>query len=378
MRSAGEGRIRPDRSLRSATNIDKIMNPKRINYPLFEETKELITKNIIKYSYTSYQQPDGSWKDSDPATYITKLHFMKNLSEEDREEANIKKELSQKIKRETSHIGKPQATKKDAETTLENNKKEIHSKHSIPNIIDKTDNNIMKNYIQNLINDLEAKQKQEREELEYKIKVALSAERDKAKKAFITSLANGMTITEAIENLKSAKHNDILIQAVLEEIKTEILSSLKKNEIIKETTEKLENSENRLKHISKKLLEVEKSNKTNYENYIREVNKRKEADIAISKLKNIADKLNDSLKASKLEIMDLKAEIVEKNRLIDDIENELEKEFNEIENLNKKLKEKEKKIDNLETESNKLKETIQKKRYSNSTIKNKTRSIRRV
>lgn len=344
LRSAG--RIRTDRALRSVKDPTKKVDTKRLNYPLYEETRALIESGAIKHSFATREQPDGAYKDDTPTVYVTAMHYKDELTDEDIKENNVKKEVAEEVKKETSHINKPQATKGQAAESIEENKKEIHTKHEPVQIVKEKEvvpeikesrEDALKNYAEKLFHDLEDRQKREREELKQKLDAALGEERIKAKQTFITSLANGMTITEAIDNLRAAKHNEILVQATLEEVKSDMIMAVKKDEIIAEKSKELEKTAKELESTSKKLETESKANKTNHENYIKELNKRKEAEIAIGKLKTITEKLNENYHAAKAQIVDLKEEIAERDREIEEKDAELENQFSQIEEMRKTI-----------------------------------------
>lgn len=335
LRSAGS--IRTDRAVRSVREPTKKVDAKRINYPLFEETKALMSNNAIKYSYATREQPDGEYKDDTHTVYVTPLHFKEDLTEEDTKTIEAVRTAEKNIKEETTHVGKGQATKEEAQESLEQNKKEIHTKHEVKvevkedEEIKEEKDDAMKLYVDRLFNDLETRQKAEKEELQQKIKSALGEQRQKAKQTFVTSLSNGMTVTEAIANLKSAKNNDIMIELVLEDVKNDMILSVQKDQIIAETKKDLASTTKDLDHRTKKLETVEKANKTNHDNYTLELNKRKEAEIAIGKLKSVTDKMKDIIDESKANILDLKEIVIEKDKELVEREQELDIQFNELE-----------------------------------------------
>ena len=354
LRSAGK--IRTDRALRSVKDPSKKVDTKRLNYPLFEETYSLLENGSISHSYATREQPDGSYKDDTPTVYVTKLHYKNKLEEEEIRQQQTKQEAAAVIKKETTHVNKPQATKEQSDKSIEKNKKEIHTKHDplrltkekeIPKELQENREDALKNYAQKLFDDLENRQKTEREELKQKLDAALGEERIKAKQTFVTSLANGMTVMEAIDNLRAAKHNEILVQATLEEVKSDMIMAVKKDEIIAEKLKELEKTAKELESTSKKLETEAKANKTNHENYIKELNKRKEAEVAIGKLKSIAEKLNDSYHAAKAQNLEMKEEITQKDHELEDKDSELESQFSQIEELKHELEDKVRLIEKL-------------------------------
>jgi len=351
------GSVRTDRALRSVREPSKFIDAKRTNYHLFEDTKALIESEVISNSYCTREQADNSYRDDSRVVYVTKLHFKEEeLSEEDLKDLDVAKEVSKSIKEETTHVNKRQATTVQVEKSLEDNKKEIHTKHEPVEIVKNKDENselktekedALKSYVSNLLNDLEMRQKREREELTYKINSAMSEERQKAKQTFITSLSNGMTVTEAIDNLRSAKNNEIMIQAVLEEVKTDMILSVKKDEIISEKSKELEKALKNLESTSKKLEEIERKNKYNYEAYQKELELRKVANETISTITDRNNKLKEVLKSQKADIIDLKEDIKERDREIESKDKELDEQFDTIEKLTQDVAIKDENINTL-------------------------------
>lgn len=352
------GSIRTDRALRSVRDPNKFINIKRVNYHLFEDTKQLIENNIIKNSYCTREQADHSYKDDTRVVYISKIHFKKDeLTKEDLVDLDIAKQVSFSIKEETTHVNKRQATTAQVEQSLEDNKKEIHTKYDPLDIIKEEDESLelknkkedtLKSYISNLLNNLDIKQKKEREELTYKINSALGKERQKAKQIFITSLSNGMTILEAIDNLRAAKNNDVMIQVVLEEIKTDIILSLKKDEIISSQSKELNILSKKFETTLKKFKEIDHKNSYNYKAYQIELLKRQKADETISNIQTYLDKFKAMIESQKIEIVDLIDENKEKDREIKYKEKELEEQFNTIAKLNNDINSKDKMILSLQ------------------------------
>ncbi len=377
---SSDGRIRTDRALRSVREPTKKVDVSRINYPLFEETKALIENDVIPHSFATREQPDGSYRDDTPTVYVTKMHFKEDLSDEDIKQREASVAAAQSIKKETTHVGKRQATKEQAQDSIEDNKKEIHTKHEPVEVVKEkevaaevkeTREDVLQSYVDKLFKDLEERQRQEREELKQKATAAMGQERIKAKQTFVTSLANGMTVTEAIDNLRAAKHNDILVQATLEEVKADMIASAKKDEIIAEKSKELEKTTKELESIAKKLETESKANKTNHENYIKELNKRKEAEVAIGKLKTLTEKLNTEYKKSKAEVIELKEDIAQRDHEIREQNEELEKQFEEIQNLSGQLKETEATLQKKEVAAAKMEERIKQLELSLNDIKSK-------
>lgn len=363
LRSAGK--IRTDRALRSVSDPTKLVDQKRLNYPLFEETRALIESGAIEYSYATREQPDGEWRDDTPTVYVTKLHFKEELTDDDLKVQSAVKNAAENIKKETTHIGKGQATKQAANESLEENKKEIHTKHDPVPIVKPANVNekivteredALKHYADRLFKQLEERQRSEREELKQKLTAALGEERRKAKQTFISSLTNGMTMTEAIDNLTAAKHNEILIQAVLEEVKTDMILSVKKDDIIAEKSKDLEQTSKELERTKKALESESKANKTNHDNYILELNKRKEAEVAISKLKTVADKLQAALREERIKVSELIEEDKELKSEVQDLTTENEKLFAENLQTKKELDTATERLKKAEIEFVKMKE----------------------
>jgi len=351
------GSLRTDRALRSVRDPHKFIDFKRTNYHLYEDMKILLNNNIIRNSYATREQPDGHYRDDTRTVYVTKLHFKKELTDEDLKQLDILNDVSEAIKNEITHVNKQQATIKQAEKSLENNKNEIHSKHEPVQIIKRQTNELeiekqdkFKQFTDRLISDFELDYTKKREEFLYKVNMVMSDERLKAKQTFVTSLANGMTVTEAIDNLRSAKHSNVMIQAVLEDIKIDMMITVKKDEVIFEKSKELESSLKQLESTSKKLTEVEKKNRYNYEAYQVELTKRKKADETIFMMKEYLDKAKLTMESQKADIFDLQNQLKEINNEIISKDNELDEQFNTIESLKKQNSIKNEVINNLKSE----------------------------
>jgi hypothetical protein len=356
MRSIGA--IRTDRALRSVREPTKFINRRRINYHLFEDTRELIENDIIKYSYCTREQPDHSYRDDTKTVYVTKLHYKtEELTTEDLQELYIAVDVDKALIEETTHINKQQATLAQMNQSLENNKKEIHTKYNEIKVISNNSldkklkeqkESVIAEYLRRLADELEEKQLRERAELEKKISIAFDeTHRQKVKQILINSLTSGMTLVEALENLKAAKYSNVIIQTVLEELKTDMILSVKKDELIAHKDKKIQKLTQDLEMATKKANEFERKNNFNYKNYTIELEKRKKADETIYSMKNYIDQFKSTIEKKNIEIYDLQKELENKERETNALTKELDEQFNKLQEQEKLLKYQNEQIETL-------------------------------
>jgi len=356
MRSIGA--IRTDRALRSVREPTKFINRRRINYHLFEDTRELIENDIIKYSYCTREQPDHSYRDDTKTVYVTKLHYKtEELTTEDLQELYIAVDVDKALIEETTHINKQQATLAQMNQSLENNKKEIHTKYNEIKVISNNSldkklkeqkESVIAEYLRRLADELEEKQLRERAELEKKISIAFDeTHRQKVKQILINSLTSGMTLVEALDNLKAAKYSNVIIQTVLEELKTDMILSVKKDELIAHKDKKIQKLTQDLEMATKKANEFERKNNFNYKNYTIELEKRKKADETIYSMKNYIDQFKSTIEKKNIEIYDLQKELENKERETNALTKELDEQFNKLQEQEKLLKYQNEQIETL-------------------------------
>jgi len=348
---------------RQESDITKLQDVSRQNYPVATDLRNLFQKGLIQEL-----RKDDNY-------IVTNLHFKKELEEEDIEKFETKKTVKKDITKEASHTSKTNANSIEVAKAITQNEKEIHSIQNVE--IDEMEKYESKraatveSFADKLQRDLEQEQERERLKLEEKIKLAKN-ERKKAKEDAVKLLAGGMTIEEAINELGAKKYNDITIQFVQEDLKTEIIDSVQKEAELKKTTEELQKT-------SKKLEETEEKRQKIYTNYTEELQRRKEME---SKAKQLAYKLRETveiveedkkiIKSQTLQIVDLndaKAELIEdirnKDENIEILEAEIVEKDETIKSqssnivvLENTLNEKTEKIDYIEAEIVEKDETI--------------------
>jgi len=276
--SRQQNKIRAIFTLRKLKNVNELQDLTRLNFAIYEDVKTLFDNKAIETFYKSMQDLTGKWKDDAVSYFVKDIHFKEQLEEQDK----LKEEAKESIKQQTTHKNKAQATLAQMQQTIDKNKDEIHTTYNINLDTEKIDeieeekNNILKSYEERLLKELEEKQKRELEELKLKIELA-QQQREEAKKLYLKSLSNGNTITEAIDNLRAAKYNDIVVNEVLEDVKSDVLLSVKKDEIIANTKNELDKTVKNLEVINKKLEASEQARETNYKRYLEEMQKRNES-----------------------------------------------------------------------------------------------------
>ena len=356
---------RGGRNVRTQVSPRQVKNPlapaeaDRINFPIFEDVSTLFKKELIEKFVPAVEKEDGSYKDGHK---VGKYHFAKELTEEDLQALKIKSAAEKSVKAEKSHKNKPQPSAEAVKATLKENEKEIHTVHEVvidapqeAEIVEEKIDTIQA-YAERLKRELEEKHKQEEEALKIKIEEALGDEREKAKKTLLISLGNGMTIPEAIDNLRAAKHNDILIQTVLEELKVDLLKSIEKDKIIdtkkaelerltKELDKQiraLEDAERKAAHFEEQMHREREVKKEKIEALVKANETIKNQNAALQKLHTTLTKVTEKARVQKVEIEDLNTTIKEREGEIEEQTKELEEQFAQIQKLEKALKEKEK------------------------------------
>ena len=136
-----------------------------------------------------------------------------------------------------------------------------------------------------------------------------------------------MSLNEVKHTLKS-RYLDLTIVLVEEDIKSDIVA-------LKEI-----GGVDGYLRTQKKAIEFEQKNRTNYENYLKELELRQKRDNEVtnlnSKVKNYENALEQSAQAiSNLKILltEVKESIVQRDKTITELENELDFKFDEIEKL---------------------------------------------
>ena len=306
---------------RQESDITKKQDVARQNYPVATDLRNLFQKGLIQ-----------ELKKDDNYT-VTNLHFKKELTDEEIEKFETQKNIKKDIIKETSHLSKTNANSKEVAKAIAQNEKEIHSVKTVE--IDEMDkyeskrSSTVDSFAEKLQKDLEAKQEREKIKLAEKIKTAKN-ERKTAKNDAIKLLAGGMTIEESINELAAKKYNDITIQFVQEDLKSEIIDSIQKESELKKTTAELEKTQ-------KKLEETDEKRQKNYASYLEELERRKQIE---NKAKELAFKLKSAdeilsenkkiIKSQTLQIVDLTDvkseltdEIIEKDENIEILEAEI-------------------------------------------------------
>lgn len=310
---------------RQEKDITKFQDFARQNYPVATDLRNLFKKGLIQEL-----TKDDNYK-------VTALHFKEEINEEDIKQFESQMGAKKEITKETSHTSKTNANSKEVKKAIEQNEKEIHSTKDDLEIVevDKYETKratTVEEFAEKLQRDLEEQQKRERLKLEEKIKQAKN-ERKKVKEDAIKLLAGGMTIDEAINELKAKKYNDITVKFAEEDLKTEILSSIEKEADLNKTKKELDTT-------TKKLEVTEEKRQKIYQNYTDELERRKKAE-------SVAVDLTDKLKQALSKIEETQQIVNEQSIKIVDLQDE-------IAELKDELKARDESIDMLEGENSNL------------------------
>jgi len=326
---------------RQATDPAKLQDVSRQNYPVATDLRHLFQKGLIQ----ELRKDDN---------YIIKnIHFKKELTEEEINKFSKLQDVKKDITKEKSHTNKTNGSTKEVAAAILNNEKEIHStaENVVIDELDKYESKrtqTIESFADKLQKDLVQKQEREKIKLEEKIKIAKN-ERKNAKKDAIKLLAGGMTIEETLNELSAKKYNDITVQFVVEDLKTEILESVKKEAELKSTKSDLETTKTKLE-------ETEEKRKKIYANYTDELQRRKEIE---NKAKQLAIKLKEASEV-----------ISENNKIIKSQTISIAELQDEREELKEDIKNKDENIEILEAEIVEKDETIKSKDSNIISLKN--------
>lgn len=302
----------------------------RTNFAVYEDLKTLFEARVIERAY-KYKLINGEWKTDDTKFNITKFHFNITQSTPTEIDTKAKENLSQK----QSKLNRGSVTQKDVKENIEKNPNKIHTilKNAKLNEFEEIKSSNIEKFKQTKLNQM-------KEEFELKIKEfeleEIEAEKQKieCKKEYIELLQNGMSLNEAKHTLKS-RYLDLTIVLVEEDIKSDIVA-------LKEI-----GGVNGYLKTQNKAIEFEQKNRTNYKNYLKELELRQKRDKEVTQLnltlqnyKTELEKSHKALEESNELIIKLKDAIKERDEAIEqrdkninELESELDLNFNEIEKL---------------------------------------------
>ncbi len=348
--SLGGGIIRFGFTNRSISDaLIKIKDFAKLNFFLHEEVKWLFDQGAINRFLKTRLDDFGRFEDDHVSNEVREVHFKDTLSDEEIEKLERGKSLEKRLKElDKKEAQKAHTNVEEMHNIIKDNSIEPRIKSEIevnPSIakaetIAKSQNEKIEDHYQNLIAQKEAEQKAELELLKVKIEEA-RRQKDQAKKVFIKSLSNGMSIDEATQALLAQKFNNITVKTVLEDAKYEIILSLQKDEIIAQTTKSLKKTISDLELTRKNFQRSEEIRKTHFENFEKERNKRvefqKSLEIALVDLERAKNIIMDR----NVTIQDIKEQLQESNNFIKELESEnetLTKELIELKKLYQKAK----------------------------------------
>ncbi len=331
--SIGGGIIRFSFTNRNITDpLIKTKELSKLNFLLHEEVKWLFDQGAINRFLKTRLDDFGRFEDDHISYEVRAVHFKEKLSEEEIKKLEMSKSLEKRLKElDKKEAQKAHTNIKEMHAIIKDNsiapriKSEVEVNPSIvkAKTIAKSQNDKIEEHYKNIIAQKEEEQKVELELLKAKIAEA-KRQKDQAKKVFIKSLSNGMSIDEARQALLAQKFNDITVKTVLEDAKSEIILSLQKDEIIAQTTQNLKKTISDLEITRKNFQRSEEIRKTHFENFERERKKRVEfqksleiAFVDLERAKNIIMDKNLSLK-------DIKDQLQESNSFIKELESENE------------------------------------------------------
>jgi hypothetical protein len=348
--SLGGGIIRFGFTNRTIGNaLIKIKDFAKLNFFLHEEVKWLFEQGAINRFLKTRLDDFGRFEDDNISNEVREIHFKDTLSDEEIEKLERSKSLEQRLKElDKKEAQKAHTNVEEMHTIIKDNSIEPRIKSEIevnPSIakaqtIAKSQNEKIEDHYKNLIAQKEAEQKAELELLKVKIEEA-RRQKDQAKKVFIKSLSNGMSIDEATQALLAQKFNNITVKTVLEDAKYEIILSLQKDEIIAQTTQNLKKTISDLELTRKNLQRSQEIRKTHFENFEKERNKRvefqKSLEIALVDLERAKNIIMDR----NVTIQDIKEQLQESENFIKELESEnetLTKELIELKKLYQEAK----------------------------------------
>ncbi len=329
--SIGGGIIRFNFTNRNlADPLIKTKDVAKLNYLLHEEVTWLFAQGAINRFLKTKLDDFGRFEDDNSSFEVREIHFKSQLSDEEIEKLEKEKSLEQRLKElDKKEAQKAHTNLQEMNSIIKDNSIEPRIKSEIevnPSIvkakeISKTQNEKIEEHYQKLIAKKEEEQRVELELLKLKIEET-RRQKDQARKVFVKSLSNGMSIDEATQVLLAQKFNDITVKTVLEDAKHEIILSLQKDEIIAQTTQNLKRTISDLEITRKNFQRSEEIRKTHFENFEKERKKRVEfqkslevAFVDLERAKNIIMDRN-------LQIQDQKERLQESSNFIKELESE--------------------------------------------------------
>jgi hypothetical protein len=348
--SLGGGIIRFGFTNRTIGNaLIKIKDFAKLNFFLHEEVKWLFEQGAINRFLKTRLDDFGRFEDDNISNEVREIHFKDTLSDEEIEKLERSKSLEQRLKElDKKEAQKAHTNVEEMHTIIKDNSIEPRIKSEIevnPSIakartIAKSQNEKIEDHYKNLIAQKESEQKAELELLKVKIEEA-RRQKDQAKKVFIKSLSNGMSIDEATQALLAQKFNNITVKTVLEDAKYEIILSLQKDEIIAQTTQNLKKTISDLELTRKNLQRSQEIRKTHFENFEKERNKRVEFQKSLEIVLEDLQRAKNIIMDRNVTIQDIKEQLQESENFIKELESEnetLTKELIELKKLYQEAK----------------------------------------
>jgi hypothetical protein len=291
----------------------------RSNFPIYEDLKFLFDLNLIKSAKKSIEDENGEYIDDPKKNYVIKEHFVDLESSVD-EQKEI--ELAAKIK-EQKKLNSSSTTIFEVKSSLEKNRNKIHTDYDRANLnsVDEVLKNSKDIFLSNQIEDFKKAQEEALELFEATLKDAVIYEKE-CYKEYFDLIESGATFDEAKNILKSRKFLERSIMFAEERLKADIVK-FSKIDLVKY------NNYDR----------VEKANRTNYKNYIEELNKRKALETELREYKQIIFDQKEVLKLQDIEIRDFKNEITRLQGAFAKSLDALEQSKKELKDIKAKLKE---------------------------------------
>jgi hypothetical protein len=302
-------KIRTSYTLRQLKYPSKKQDMNRLNYPIFEDISHLFENSVIEKFYKIAISEDGSLKADDNTLYALDYHFKSSLDEDSLKAIDIRQRALFEVAKETNHKEINSATKQDVMEMSQKNSIEIHTNYyslddtKYESEIDNLKKSNIDEYLKNQEAELNERQRKESQELKERVFKAKEIYK-RAKEEFITALKSGANIDEAKAMLTSYKYNYITIELVMEEIKSDIILSTLKDEVIKAKQSNIDG-----------LLKTNQS-----------LNKK------IEEAKEFLERANSDMELSLSAIAKLKDALIQKEAIINDLREERDelKEENEV------------------------------------------------
>jgi len=366
--SGGKTTIRNTINVRKLDDLDRdLKDIRRTNFAIYEDANSLLKNKVIDGMRVLSETIHGE-RLSPVYRYY---HLKENLTEEDRKQFEIDISVQEQVLKEKTHVGKKDTIRSEVRDVISQNEHKPHIQYYLHNahkkaiiqeseILEKKELAIQQFESQRL-EALMVKQKQELEKLKLDIQRS-KIELPEAKEQFYKALKNGANFDEAIDMVKSNKYNEITIESVLQDVKSElILSKLKDVKIDTISTERdvyiADSRELKLQiyelkeNLSQKIKTIE--DKKSIIEIFKEKNKNLEKDALVSR--ELIQVYKDILISLKEELKELQKEHKES---VEEYEEMLKNSEEEINSLSAIIKQNNETIKMLKEEASKYKETI--------------------